>query len=249
MTAKERSLEKTLTVTTPEPAAADSSLPKLEKSPESRKSNLVRRLSKRIRRIVDEKIILDDRHTDETLISNIPPKSPGKPVQKSTSLNREKKHHVSMRRRTASKNHTISKCHFDLKDFENYSSEDIPQLAEHFLKCTDPAHILPSKKKEPHLAFSSKPPFLKVKKEEVPDVAFAEENHTEDPEIQKIIDLLVQRANHYNEAAEGQNDEMRQLVMTANSNMRWYLINRVWESIKATSRSVNWTDFLKMLLT
>lgn len=124
------------------------------------RSNLVRRLSKRIRRIVDEKI-LDDRHTDETLISNIPPKSPGKPVQKSTSLNRDK-NRVSMRRRTASKNHTISKCHFDLKDFENYSSEDIPQLAEHFLKCTDPAHILPSKKTEPHLAFSSKPPFLKV---------------------------------------------------------------------------------------
>ena len=127
----------------------------------SLRSNLVRRLSKRIRRIVDEKI-LDDRHTDETLISNIPPKSPGKPVQKSTSLNREKKHQVSMRRRTGSKNHTISKCHFDLKDFENYSCEDIPQLAEHFVKCTDPAHILPTKKTESHIAFSSKPPFLKV---------------------------------------------------------------------------------------
>jgi hypothetical protein len=37
MTAKERSLEKTLTVTTPEPVAADSSLPKSEKSPENRK--------------------------------------------------------------------------------------------------------------------------------------------------------------------------------------------------------------------
>ena len=35
--------------------------------------------------------------------------------------------------------------------------------------------------------------FSQVKKEEIPDVAFAEENHTEDPEIQKIIDLLVQR--------------------------------------------------------
>ena len=56
-------------------------------------------------------------------------------------------------------------------------------------------------------------------------------------------------ANHYNEAAEGQNEEMRNLVMTAQSNMRWYLINRVWEGFKATSRSVNWTDFLKMLLT
>lgn len=125
------------------------------------RSNLVRRLSKRIRRIVDDKI-LDDRHTDETLISNIPPKSPGRPVQKSTSLNRDKKHQVSMRRRLGSKNHTISKCHFDLKDFENYSSEDIPQLAEHFLKCTDPAHILPTKKTEAHISFSSKPPFLKV---------------------------------------------------------------------------------------
>ncbi|XP_063674758.1 uncharacterized protein LOC134811662 [Bolinopsis microptera] len=242
---KERSLEKT--VTTSDPPTGDSSLPKSEKSIERRKSNLVRRLSKRIRRIVDDKI-LDDRHTDETLISNIPPKSPGKPVQKSTSLNRDKRNQVSMRRRLGSKNHTISKCHFELKDFENYSTEDIPQLAEHFVKCTDPAHILPSKKCESHIAFSSKPPFLKVKKEEIPDVAFAEENHTEDPEIQKIIDLLVQRANQYNDAAEGNNEEMRELVMGANSNMRWYLINRVWEGIKATSRSVDWTDFLKMMI-
>ena len=54
-------------------------------------------------------------------------------------------------------------------------------------------------------------------------------------------------ANHYNEAAEGH--EMRDLVLTASSNMRWYLISRVWEGIKATSRQINWTDFLKMVLT
>lgn len=139
------------------------------------------RLSMRIKKFVDEKI-LDDRHTDDALINNIPDNGQrNTSVSKSSSLraddlmnhvtspaiNRNRTTGISFKRKKKGArrghrdSHTISTCHFDLQQFDKYSRKDVPALAEHFCTCADPTHILPTKKHE-HIACSSKFPFVKV---------------------------------------------------------------------------------------